>query len=85
MNRVGEVLIATDFPQFDGIAACAETDPEAWFPEANQSGFAAKKICQRCGCIDQCLEWALRNGEPYGVWGGLSAEQRSQLRRRGAA
>jgi hypothetical protein len=26
-----------------------------------------------------CLAWALKNGERYGVWGGLTEQQRRRL------
>jgi WhiB family redox-sensing transcriptional regulator len=29
-----------------------------------------------------CLETALRNGERYGVWGGLTERERARLARR---
>ena len=28
-----------------------------------------------------CLAWALRNGERYGVWGGLTEQQRRRIAR----
>jgi len=42
----------------------------------------AKAVCQRCPVIDACRWHALQVAEPYGVWGGLSEEERAdQLRR----
>jgi WhiB family redox-sensing transcriptional regulator len=32
--------------------------------------------------VEQCLEWALAAREPYGVWGGLSTEEREALLQR---
>ena len=40
----------------------------------------AKEICQRCPVLRECREYALSVGEPYGVWGGLSASERAALR-----
>ena len=40
---------------------------------------AAKAICRRCPAINECLEHALRVREPYGVWGGLSEDERAYL------
>jgi WhiB family redox-sensing transcriptional regulator len=39
----------------------------------------AKAVCARCPVIDSCLRWALAAREPYGVWGGLSVEERDAL------
>src|SRR5215203_5740743 len=40
-------------------ALCAETDPEAFFPEKGGSTREAKKICTGCEVKAQCLEYAL--------------------------
>jgi len=40
---------------------------------------AAKQICAECPVRRECLEYALRVDEPYGVWGGLSEKERRQL------
>jgi WhiB family redox-sensing transcriptional regulator len=29
--------------------------------------------------VENCLRWALAAREPYGVWGGLSAEEREAM------
>jgi WhiB family redox-sensing transcriptional regulator len=36
----------------------------------------AKSICATCPVINQCREQALRLAEPYGIWGGLTEEER---------
>ena len=36
----------------------------------------AKLICTTCPVIARCLDWAMQVGEPDGVWGGLTAEER---------
>src|SRR5688500_13533021 len=63
-------------------ALCAETDPEAFFPEKGGSTREAKKICTGCEVKAQCLEYALSNDERFGRWGGLSERERRRLRRR---
>ena len=63
-------------------ALCAETDPEAFFPEKGGSTREAKKICTGCEVRAQCLEYALANDERFGIWGGLSERERRRLRRR---
>ena len=39
----------------------------------------AKAICAACPVTQSCLRWALAAREPYGVWGGLSVEEREAL------
>lgn len=63
-------------------ALCAQTDPEAFFPEKGQSTRNAKGICRQCPVRAECLTWALDNNERFGVWGGLSEQERDGLRRR---
>ena len=63
-------------------ALCAETDPEAFFPEKGGSTREAKKICVGCDVRSECLEYALANDERFGIWGGLSERERRRLRRR---
>ncbi|MCU1605359.1 MAG: Transcription factor WhiB [Modestobacter sp.] len=62
-------------------ALCAETDPEAFFPEKGGSTREAKKICTGCEVRAECLEYALANDERFGIWGGLSERERRRLRR----
>ncbi|WP_200936693.1 WhiB family transcriptional regulator [Frigoribacterium sp. Leaf186] len=61
---------------------CAQTDPEAFFPEKGGSTRDAKKICASCDVRAQCLEYALQNDERFGIWGGLSERERRKLRKR---
>ena len=75
--------------QFDG--ACRSVDPESFFLEYNERGVSKKKkelkavaLCNTCPVKDQCLEHALKVPEMYGVWGGMTEEQRRIiLRKRG--
>ena len=65
-------------------ALCAQTDPEAFFPEKGGSTREAKAVCRSCPVISECLEWALTHDQRYGIWGGTSANERAALRRSGA-
>lgn len=60
-------------------AICAQTDPEAWFPEKGGSIAEAKRICRGCPVRQVCLEFALERKERFGVWGGLSERERRKL------
>lgn len=59
---------------------CAQTDPEAFFPEQGEPNRAAVRVCEQCPVQVRCLEWALANNEPYGVWGGVTENERRGLR-----
>ncbi|MFI1970632.1 transcription factor WhiB [Streptomyces cinnamoneus] len=66
-------------------AACAEEDPDLFFPvgtggPAIAQTEGAKSVCQRCPVREQCLRWAMESGQEYGVWGGTSELDRRALR-----
>ena len=63
-------------------ALCAQTDPEAFFPEKGGSTREAKRICTGCTVRSECLDYALAKDERFGIWGGLSECERRRLKRR---
>lgn len=69
----------------DGV--CAQTDPDAFFPEKGGSTREAKAICATCPVQVACLEYALDHDERFGVWGGKSERERRRIKaaREGAA
>lgn len=65
---------------------CKNMDTEIFFledrvrgPEKRKRESAAVKICQSCPVIDKCREHALLTPEFFGVWGGLTADQRIKM------
>ncbi len=62
-------------------ALCAQTDPEAFFPEKGGSTREAKRVCRGCEVRAECLEYALEHDERFGIWGGLSERERRRLKR----
>ncbi|MFZ9693019.1 MAG: WhiB family transcriptional regulator [Candidatus Nanopelagicales bacterium] len=70
--------------QLDG--ACRGEDPEAFFHPEGERGPAranrearAKAICASCPVIAECAAHALSVREPYGIWGGLSEDDREAI------
>ncbi|OBA90554.1 transcription factor WhiB, partial [Mycobacteriaceae bacterium 1482268.1] len=89
-----QLSLVPDRPELDAIAPltpddelwqekalCAQTDPEAFFPEKGGSTREAKRICQGCEVRDACLDYALAHDERFGIWGGLSERERRRLKR----
>jgi WhiB family redox-sensing transcriptional regulator len=72
---------ALDDEQWQERALCAQTDPEAFFPEKGGSTREAKRICLGCEVKDRCLDYALAHDERFGIWGGLSERERRRLKR----
>jgi WhiB family redox-sensing transcriptional regulator len=67
----------------DGL--CAQTDPDAFFPNKGETTQPAKSVCEGCPVRDTCLNYALEHNERFGVWGGTSERERRVLRRQAAA
>ena len=44
---------------------CAQTDPEAFFPEKGGSTREAKRVCLSCDVRSECLEYALAHDERF--------------------
>lgn len=62
-------------------AACFGIDPDVFFPTSEEEAGPALAYCSACGIRETCLAWALKSGERYGVWGGLTEQQRRRLTR----
>jgi WhiB family redox-sensing transcriptional regulator len=67
-------------------AACRGEDTTIFYlhdgergPSARRHEAEAKRICVQCPVLEECLSWALEAREPWGVWGGLTPQERSQL------
>jgi WhiB family redox-sensing transcriptional regulator len=70
--------------QIDG--ACREADPQLFFHPEGERGPARRKrdaaavaVCQGCPVMDQCRNHGLTVREPYGVWGGLTEDDREEI------
>ncbi|GAA3621432.1 WhiB family transcriptional regulator [Marihabitans asiaticum] len=76
--------------QFQG--ACRGSDSEMFFHPEGERGAArrtrvaaAKAVCATCPVLLTCREQSLATRETYGVWGGLSEEERAEQLGSGAA
>src|SRR5256886_9169874 len=65
-------------------ANCLGVDPDLFFPERGASTKEAKAVCGGCEVKSECLEYALRHGEKFGIWGGMSERERRRIRRQRA-
>lgn len=67
----------------DGTAVCAQpgSPRQLWTSDDAADELAAKGYCRTCPLQAACLDHALTNSEPAGVWGGATAQERSSLRR----
>ena len=77
-------LAVTEEKGWQDLANCLGVDPDLFFPERGASTREAKEVCRGCVVRDDCLEFALVNGEKFGIWGGMSERERRRLRRQRA-
>lgn len=70
------------YPDVDGSQVCAQTDPEAFFPDGHgATARPAKQLCAGCPFIDACREYAIWHSVD-GVWGGTTLRERYKIRRK---
>ena len=78
------ISIEPDDRSWQDYANCLGVDPDLFFPERGASTREAKEVCRGCVVREDCLEYALVNGEKFGIWGGMSERERRRLRRQRA-
>lgn len=76
----------TDAYEWQQQAACRGLDSSVFFHPSGERGASrtrraerAKEICAGCPVLAQCRKHALASHEPYGVWGGLTEEERDRM------
>src|SRR6188472_535764 len=78
------ITTESDDRSWQDYANCLGVDPDLFFPERGASTREAKEVCRGCVVREDCLEFALINGEKFGIWGGMSERERRRIRRRRA-
>ncbi len=77
-----EASRSLESPRWQRRAACRTIATAAFFPSGNYTRLAeehAKDVCASCPVRVQCLAFAMEHGEPFGIWGGRTAEERRGL------
>ena len=75
-------LIAKYEGNWESHAACRDLSSSVFFPERGQSSRKAKQVCRGCEVRTECLAFALESRQKYGIWGGLTGEERKAYMRR---
>ena len=68
-----------NYPALQG--PCRDADPDLFFDQTAAGVEDAKAVCRRCPVAVRCLTWALETGQEHGTWGGMSEDERENLRR----
>lgn len=65
-------------------AKCKGMNPDVFHPDLTKPSEieTVKAICNACPVQHQCAEHAIKEGEPFGIWGGLTERERRIARRR---
>ncbi|HPB45000.1 MAG: WhiB family transcriptional regulator [Microthrixaceae bacterium] len=58
---------------------CSHRDPAMFFPSDGVGVEIARKACQGCPVIAECLEYAISERIDHGVWGGCSERERRRI------
>ncbi|HXH35021.1 MAG TPA: WhiB family transcriptional regulator [Plantibacter sp.] len=61
-------------------AACRTLDTRMFFPEQGKPAGPAKAVCRGCEVREECLAFAMRGPERFGIFGGLSEKERRRIR-----
>lgn len=73
------IALAGVRPDWFDDRACIGVPTNVFYPDNRSRPIVALRICDRCPVRRQCLQRALDNGEKYGVFGGMTANQRKNL------
>jgi len=92
LHKQDSLATATEFEAEDIDKAwqtssnCLDFGPDFFFPKTDDinSEGEAKKVCDGCNVREDCLEFALKKGEEFGIWGGMSERERRRIRRQRA-
>lgn len=65
---------------------CRDMNPELFFPVGTKGPAIAqiaeaKAVCAKCPVRTECLEWAIESGQEYGIFGGMTEDERKAARR----
>ncbi len=77
-------------PRWQAEAACRFFPSDLFFSVGTSEGARAdqeraKAVCRTCPVQSECLDYALVSNQEFGVWGGLSEDERRALKTEVAA
>lgn len=77
-------MTAIRLPDWQRQAACLNhPEPDLFFPEQGRAkAKRARAICADCPVKTECLEYALDEHIVFGIWGGLTRDERATYKRK---
>lgn len=80
MAAIGERDLISPIPILPDASCAAHPNPDMWFVDTGGPFLnEARTICHSCPERIACLQFALENAEPWGLWGGLAPSERQTL------
>jgi WhiB family redox-sensing transcriptional regulator len=81
------LLRLADGGRWMSMGACRSADPDLFFPVSASAGnraqvAEARAVCASCLVRHQCLRFSIQTGQLYGIWGGMTEEERYPAIRR---
>ena len=73
-------MLSVETRNWANRAICRYLDTNDFFPGRGESVNIIKVVCKACPVVKPCLEYAMRNSERFGVWGGTSERERRKMR-----
>ena len=77
-----ERLAQPERPNWMAQGSCLDHHPDDWYADSGYAMQRAKRICAGCPSLRECLDWALETNEQWGIFGGLTRQERVNLKRR---
>ena len=76
-------------PDWHKEAACRgmmqnSRDPRFFIPRGGDNALLAakaKRVCEECGVVEECLDYAIRLNIEVGVWGATTGAERREIRK----
>lgn len=75
-------MLLPNVEHWSELAACAEVDPELFFPRSDSERAQvadAKKVCRGCSVKFECLNYAMKEQIEFGIFGGLTESERWKM------
>lgn len=67
-------------PEWMRKGMCATVHPSIMYPTAAGMERDALDVCATCPVIEDCYRYAFTNNEYHGVWGGMTEQDRIDVR-----
>jgi hypothetical protein len=79
MNSATRIIDDVEPDRWRDKAACRDHVTLDWIEPNARDTALCREVCGRCPVRSQCLHTALVSGEAWGIWGGLTPDERAEI------